>query len=231
MDASLTVGLLEGDPARAASFGTWFADAGHAVHRYQNSAELRRRVGNESVDLLVVDATLPDVSTGELLGWLRHSAYSRLPVIYVDGDASEQGIVEGLRAGADDYVAHPVRRGELFARIENMLRHAGFYGSGQVLKLEPAYVLDVTRRHASIDAGPVHLTDREFDLAAFLFRRVGHVVSRDTLLHQVWNLNGNVTTRTVDTHISRLRKKLALDGRHGWQLSAVYQHGYRLERA
>ena len=73
-------------------------------------------------------------------------------------------------------------------------------------------------------------TDREFDLVLFLFRRRGRVVSRETLLENIWNIRGDVATRTVDTHVSRLRKKLRLSGEHGWRLNAVYQHGYRLER-
>ncbi len=64
----------------------------------------------------------------------------------------------------------------------------------------------------------------------FLFRRRGRVVSRETLLENIWNIRGDVATRTVDTHVSRLRKKLRLSGEHGWRLNAVYQHGYRLER-
>ncbi|NLB13484.1 MAG: winged helix-turn-helix domain-containing protein, partial [Gammaproteobacteria bacterium] len=65
----------------------------------------------------------------------------------------------------------------------------------------------------------------------FLFRRRGRVVSRESLLESIWNIRGDVATRTVDTHISRLRKKLGLSGEYGWRLNAVYQHGYRLERA
>jgi DNA-binding response OmpR family regulator len=83
----------------------------------------------------------------------------------------------------------------------------------------------------TLDGAQVELTDREFDLATFLFRRQGHVVSRETLLSQVWNLTTTVNTRTIDTHVSRLRKKLLLDGTRGWRLSSIYQHGYRLERA
>jgi len=73
-------------------------------------------------------------------------------------------------------------------------------------------------------------TDREFDLMQYLFRRRGNIVSRETLLKQVWNMQGLVSSRTVDTHISRLRKKLELEGQHGWTLSGVFQHGYRLEQ-
>ena len=102
-------------------------------------------------------------------------------------------------------------------------------GEDPVLREVPPYLLDTLRRRIAIAGNEVRLTDREFDLAAFLFRRHGRIVSRDTLLSQVWKLGTGVTTRTVDTHVSRLRRKLGLNGEHGWQLTAVYQHGYRLE--
>lgn len=76
----------------------------------------------------------------------------------------------------------------------------------------------------------IGLTQREFDLASFLFRRHGRIVSHDALLENVWNLSAAVSTRTVDTHVSPLRKKLGLNGENGWRLAAIYQHGYRLEQ-
>ena len=95
----------------------------------------------------------------------------------------------------------------------------------------PPYEIDTQRRRVTLAGTPIKLTDREFDLAVFVFRRHGRIVSRETLLEQVWKLSSAVTTRTVDTHMSRLRKKLKLNGEHGWRLTAVYQHGYRLEQA
>ncbi|MDN5939869.1 MAG: winged helix-turn-helix domain-containing protein, partial [Salinisphaera sp.] len=86
------------------------------------------------------------------------------------------------------------------------------------------------RRQVSVDGTPVDLTQREYELARYLFRRQGRIVSRDALLENIWNLGGGVSTRTVDTHISRLRKKLGLSGENGWRLTAVYQHGYRIEQ-
>jgi DNA-binding response OmpR family regulator len=91
-------------------------------------------------------------------------------------------------------------------------------------------VIDSRRRRVGVAGKDVSLTQREFDLAMFLFRRHGRIVSRDSLLENVWNLSASVSTRTVDTHVSRLRKKLELNGEHGWRLAAIYQHGYRLEQ-
>ena len=110
-----------------------------------------------------------------------------------------------------------------------MLRRVGLGQDAASVEELPPYVIDYSRRRISMNGRDISLTEREFDLAAFLFRRRGRVVSREALLEGVWNIRSDVATRTVDTHISRLRKKLELAGEHGWRLNAVYQHGYRLE--
>ena len=141
-------------------------------------------------------------------------------------------MVRGLNAGGDDYVVKPAKQQELVARVAAVLRRFGLE-DGQRRALRPAALQ--RRSESAADQlssdRDIELTPREFELAAFLFRRHGRIVSRDALLENVWNMNASVSTRTVDTHVSRLRKKLELNGEHGWRLSAVYQHGYRLEQA
>jgi two-component system, OmpR family, response regulator RegX3 len=87
----------------------------------------------------------------------------------------------------------------------------------------------VGRRVVTRKGEPVDLTQKDFDLAVFLFRNVGQLVSRGHILESVWGRSADLNTRTVDTHVSRLRSKLGLTPEHGWRLSAIYQHGYRLE--
>lgn len=230
MGASLVAGLVD-DTIEASPYASWLGDAGYAVRAYAGAEQFRHRAPADSIDFVLLDLVLPDGDGIALLEWLRHSAWARLPVIVVTTRSTEDDVVKCLRCGADDYCVEPVRRYELLARIEAVLRRAGLSIADGVLRDAPPYELDTARRRVSIGGGAVRLTGREFDLAAFLFRRLGHVVSRETLLDQVWNVTGAVATRTVDTHVSRVRRKLSLDGRHGWQLTAVYQHGYRLERA
>ena len=91
-----------------------------------------------------------------------------------------------------------------------------------------SYTIDLTARTVYLDGAPLELTQKEFDLVLFLFRCAGRVLSRGHILESVWGCNPDLNTRTVDTHISRIRNKLGLKEDHGWQLKAVYQHGYRL---
>lgn len=228
-DKTGLIGLVEDDPDQAVLFSYWLENAGYNVRVYQDAAEFRRKLGVEAVDLLLLDWNLPDESGLEVLKWLRAEGHTRLPVIFLTARNDEADIIDGLKAGADDYLTKPARQGELLARVGAMLRRMGLVNEGGAVEELPPYRIDFGKRRITLSERDVVLTEREFDLAAFLFRRRGRVVSRDALLEGVWNIRNDVATRTVDTHISRLRKKLELAGEHGWRLNAVYQHGYRLE--
>jgi len=228
-DKTGLIGLVEDDPDQAVLFSYWLENAGYNVRVYQDAADFRRKLGVEAVDLLLLDWNLPDESGLDVLKWLRGEGHTRLPVIFLTARNDEVDIIDGLKAGADDYLTKPARQGELLARVGAMLRRMGLVSEGGTVEDLPPYRIDFGKRRISLNERDVVLTEREFDLAAFLFRRRGRVVSRDALLEGVWNIRNDVATRTVDTHISRLRKKLELAGEHGWRLNAVYQHGYRLE--
>ena len=138
-----------------------------------------------------------------------------------------------MLAGSDDLVVTPPKQAVWLARVRAALRRRGGAGESEVqaaLSLPP-YSVDPQRRRISVAGDEIELTQREYELACYLIRRQGRIVSRDSLLENIWNLGPSVSTRTVDTHVSRLRKKLQLSGEHGWRLTAIYQHGYRLEPA
>ena len=226
----LVVGLLEDDADQAAIVAQWLEEAGYTVRVFRTAGEFRRRQGAESIDLLLLDWVLPDTAGIDVLGWIRASGNSRLPVIFLTARDAEEDLVRALASGGDDYVVKPAKRRELLARVSALLRRHGANGSGETeLDLGP-YRVDMQRRRITLNGREIELTQREFDLANFLFRRHGRIVGRDALLEHVWNLSAAVSTRTVDTHVSRLRKKLDLNGENGWRLAAIYQHGYRLEQ-
>lgn len=224
------IGFLEDDPDQAELIGLWLEQAGYTHRVFRNATEFRRRLGGEAVDLLLLDWMLPDATGLEVLGWIRSSPNADLPVIFLTARSRDEDIVRGLESGGDDYVVKPPKQGELLARVAAVLRRRGAENeNGHELSLPP-FSIDLQRRRVSLNGNEIELTQREFDLAAYLFRRQGRIVSRDALLENVWNMSASVSTRTVDTHVSRLRKKLELNGEHGWRLTAVYQHGYRLEQ-
>jgi two-component system, OmpR family, response regulator RegX3 len=226
----LVVGLLEDDADQAALVGQWLEEAGYTTRVFRTAGEFRRRQGTEVIDLLLLDWMLPDTSGIDVLAWIRASANARLPVIFLTARGEEEDLVHGLSHGGDDYIVKPPKRGELLARVNAVLRRLGEKGDADGEIDLPPYRLDPQRRRVSVNGKDIELTQREFDLASFLFRRQGRIVGRDALLENVWNLSSAVSTRTVDTHVSRLRKKLDLNGENGWRLAAIYQHGYRLEQ-
>lgn len=227
----MRVAILEDDPDQAEIVSLWLRDAEHSVTCCADAAEFLRVVRRDSFDMYVLDWMLPDLSGIEVLKKLRTEMEDFTPTIISTVKQDEQSIVRGLESGADDYLIKPVRRAELVARISAVLRRAaGGKPDDGVLDARP-YFLDFNSKSVALDGEQVPLTNREFALAAFFFRNAGKMLSRGHILEAIWGIeNSAVSTRTVDTHVSRLRKKLHLGEENGWVLSAIYQHGYRIEK-
>ena len=121
----VVVGVLEDDPDQAELLRLWLEQAGYQVRWYSDTKDFRRRLGAESIDVLLLDWNLGHDSSGlEMLEWMRESAHQKLPVIFLTARNSEQDIIAGLQAGADDYVAKPFSPRELVARIRVILRRS-----------------------------------------------------------------------------------------------------------
>jgi two-component system response regulator RegX3 len=223
------IALLEDDPVQVEILGTWLRAAGHDVHVFMRSRDLMREAVRESYDLLLIDWELPDLPGADVLRWLRNERQLQTPVIFVTARQDENDIVTALAAGADDYIVKPARRLELLTRIEAVLRRSRPPADQPVVEAEP-YHFDLNSHTARLHNEVVDLTEREFELAVFLFRNLGRLVSRGHLLESLWGRKGDVPTRTVDTHMSRVRSKLALRPENGYRLASTYNYGYRLER-
>jgi len=225
----MRVAMLEDDRDQAGTVSAWLREAGHDVHSFDHPRELLKIAGRESFDLFLIDWNLPEMTGADVLHWLRDDRGDTTPVIFVTARDAEEDIVAALSAGADDYIVKPVRRLELLSRIEAVLRRVRPKEPEREL-LHPPYRFDLTLKRCFVGETPVELTDKEFELAVFLFRNAGKLFSRGHLLEAVWGRNPNVATRTIDTHVSRLRSKLALRPENGYRLTPAYNYGYRLER-
>lgn len=226
----MQIALLEDDSATARLLTTWMEAAGYRVFVYDRGKALLAALQRDSFDLLVLDWVLPDVNGDEVLKIIRAQYGWSTPVIFITSKGEPEDIVAGLEVGADDYLIKPVNSSELLARIKAVLRRLRPDETVEQLLRAP-FVVDLRSRVIARDGVNISLTQREFDLAAFLFRHPGQLLSRAHILESVWGRNSSVTTRTVDIHISRLRKKLQLTDNSAWRLSGVYNYGYRLEHA
>ncbi|MBU2677450.1 MAG: response regulator transcription factor [Gammaproteobacteria bacterium] len=227
----MRVALLEDDPDQAELTRLWLSHAEHNVDCHGDAASFLRAVKRDSFDLYVLDWILPDMSGIDVLKKVRREMDDDTPVIIATSKNEEESIVRGLEAGADDYLVKPIRQAELVARVSALLRRAAGRSTQESELDASPYTLNPAKKTISLRGEDISLTNREFELAVFFFRNVGKMLSRNHILEAIWGIdNKSVSTRTVDTHVSRLRKKLKLNEDNGWKLSAIYQHGYRIER-
>lgn len=227
----MRIALLEDDLDQSRLLQLWLSDAGHRVIAYRNGRDAVRGIFNESFDLLILDWLVPGMDGLEVLDWVREKIDWLIPVLFITQKDNEKDVVTALKHGADDYMAKPIKRLEMLARIEAITRRVRVPVSKENVVAFDPYVIDRTRRRVKHSGDEIFLTDKEFELAIFLFHNAGRVLSRGHILESVWGRSSVINTRTVDTHVSRLRRKLQLSPEgSGWQLSSIYQHGYRLER-
>ncbi len=205
---------------------------GYEVVCARDGDEALRRAEAESFDLVILDIMLPGTDGFEVCRRLRAS--SAVPVLFLSARDTELDKVVGLELGGDDYLAKPFGVRELQARVKALLRRAtaptkgGMNPEGE--RFEAAgIVLDEASHEVSFEGRPIDLTPREFELLACLMRHRSNVLSRDQLLRQAWGWDIVVETKTVDTHIKRLRDKLEAVGADPGVVETVRGYGYRLE--
>lgn len=222
--------ILEDDRDQADLLKAWLEEKGHQCTVYHDGNAFIRAYSNDSYDVALLDWEVPELKGIEVLRHLRSHLDSQVPVVFITQRDTEADIVEALEAGADDYIAKPIRQFETLARISAIARRVGYgdENTAQRYDFEP-YTIDTRTRAVTYQGEPVEMTQKEYELTLFLFKNLGRVISRGHLLEMVWGTSSKINTRTVDTHVSRLRSKLHLDEQDNWQLTSVYRHGYRLE--
>jgi DNA-binding response OmpR family regulator len=226
----MRIAILEDDVSQTELLSHWLQLAGHHPHPFVQGATLLRSLERESFDALVLDWNVPDLSGVEVLKRVRQRLHSSVPVLFITARNREDDIVLALREGADDYMVKPVRRLEMLARLEALSRR-GRHGQDQAEIIElDAFRVDCQTRTVLRHSKQVDLTAKDFDLSVLFLRNVGRLLSRGHIRETVWGPNAVVTSRTLDTHVSRIRNKLGLTPEHGWRLGAVYRYGYRLEQ-
>lgn len=226
--------LVDDDPTVLEVCRSYLEQAGFRVHAAADAFAALDRVARDRPDLVVLDRMLPGLDGIEVCRRIRSS--SPVPVIMLTALGSEDDRIAGLEAGVDDYLAKPFSPRELTLRVRSVLRRAlAVEAATAPAAGSPAAVIergplriDVAAHTVDLDGRRVNLTQREFELLAFLARRPGTVFSREDLLSGVWGWShGDLSTVTV--HVRRLREKIEADAANPRLLVTVWGYGYRFD--
>ncbi|MFJ3977665.1 response regulator transcription factor [Streptomyces sp. NPDC090021] len=216
--------LVEDDDRMAQALGTALAQRGHTVRRVARAQDALRHV--REAEFVLLDLGLPDLDGIELLRRLR--TVCGVPLIVVTARCEERDIVQGLRAGADDYVVKPFRMAELMARIDTVRRrtdaHADRAAPGAAVVRRGDVEVDPGGRTVTVAGARVRLTRREFDVLALLATRPDEVHSREEILDRIWGDAFLAASRSLDVHVAGIRAKT---GRSGL-VRTVRGYGYQL---
>ncbi len=223
------IGIVDDNKEISALVQLWLEQAGHTVSVFCQGKGFVRACQQQRFDVVLLDWVLPDIDGDKILQQLQKQPGWETPIIFVTARSRENDAADMLELGADDYIIKPLHQKELLARIGAVTRRRHKSTQPEILDYG-IYQIDLRSRTVYRDKKPVKLTEMEFNLVCFMFSNLGHLLSRDHILSSVWRYDANVNTRTVDTHMSRIRKKLEIAEKNGWRLSSIYQRGYRLEQ-
>jgi len=224
----MRIAILDDEAVQLDQTRLTMEELGHECFIFEDGRGLLRALRQESYDLLILDWTLPDVTGPVIVKVIREELLSRMPVLFVTNRREEADMVEGLSVGADDFMVKPIRAAELAARVQALLRRS-YPHQHETEVVFGAYHFFPHSRTLHVHGARLELKHREYELALFLFQNMGRLLSREHLRGAVWGQGPDATSRSLDTHISRLRTKLDLRPSNGFLLSAIYGLGYRLE--
>jgi len=223
------IAVVEDDLAFAAELEEFLGTAGYTVSIYDSPQKFLAALRQSECDLLIVDWSIPDLSGIEVLEYIR-KFHPDMPAIMLTARSENIDIVRGLQAGADDYVAKPVDPAVLAQRIKSLLRRS----KGEVKNVSEnvilgRYLLRPSTSTIYLGDEEIVVPKREFDMAMLFFTNPNRLLSRQYLAATLWGKVVDYQSRTIDTHVARLRKNLKLDPTCGISLNALYGFGYTLQ--
>jgi len=223
----MNIYILEDDHDQAELYAFWLEEYDCKV--FDKARDLIKQIPFEIPDIWIIDWNLPVIDGLDVLHWLKGSRHEDIPVIFLTARNTEDDIVTALTDGADDYIIKPASEAILKARIKAVTRRLlNKQNNPQNEVFSDPYTFNHQSNSITYKNTHVSLTNKEYELALYFFKNEGLLISRDQLLESIWVKSCDVSTRTVDTHISRLRKKLLLNGTNGWKLVSIYHQGYKL---
>ncbi len=224
----MKVAILDDDPGVLNEVSALLTPAGFRCSTFEGRRQFMRALHSETFDFFIIDWNLPDLSGINVVEWIRNQIGAQPPALLLTNRVSDDDMITALRAGADDYVTKPFQPAVLLARVEALARRSSFTLSRSTETFGPYdfELMTKTLRHAG---ETIRLTPKEFSLALLLFRNLNRAVSRTYIFETIWGMDPDLSTRTLDIHVSKIRAKLGLKPEAGFRLAPVYGYGYRLE--
>ena len=226
-DGRIVVLLVEDEASYVDALSIGLVGEGFVVAAASTIAEARTQFAAVRPDIVLLDVMLPDGSGVDYCRELRSS--SNTPVIMVTARSEEVDVILGLEFGASDYVTKPYRLRELIARIRAVLRRSTSEPSTDIITSIGDIRIDTSRRSVMRNGEELELSRKEFDLLALFASRLGQVVTRDECLDEIWWGRDLTDTRTLDTHVKRLRQKIEVDPGNPAHLVTIRGVGFRLD--
>lgn len=225
----MRIAVVDNDETTIAFISKILGNAGHDCIPFRRSTDLLPALRDDTFDLLILDWNMPELTGIEVLAWARETIMPCPPVIILTSRSDKEDIASALKAGADDFIVKPESAIVIEARVEAVLRRAtSFQATGQDHSFG-VYSFDERSERAMVCDQLILLTSKEFALALLFFRNLHRPLSRRYIMDKVWKSMANVSTRTLDMHVSRIRSKLHLRTENGYRLETVFGFGYRLE--
>ena len=225
----MRIAVAEDDVELSRFLANCLRNAGHSVQEFKDGDTIIKQMKRDSFDLVLLDWQMPGRTGIETLHWIRENLDPAPPVVMVTSRASEADIVNALDAGADDYIVKPVQPVVLISRLAAVARRSYPDSKRQAVETFHQYSFDSRTHSVSIGDEVIGVTAKEFGLALLMMRNTNRPLSRGYLLENIWGQDGGLETRTLDVHISQIRKRLRLRPENGLRLSSIYGYGYRLE--
>lgn len=219
-DYMIEIWIVEDDRSISNLLKVSLNSEGYLCHCLFDGGEAANRLENDHrPDIILLDIMLPKIDGYDLLTYIQPL---KIPVIFITAKDSIEDRIKGLRLGADDYIVKPFQLGEVIARIEAVLRRS--QNTEKTILIDDV-MIDLSARSVRKNGVDVPMTTKEFDLLVMLYKNKNIALYRERLYEQIWNEPFMGETRTLDSHIQRLRKKLDWNDR----IKTVFRIGYRLE--
>ncbi len=223
---SRLIAVVDDEPDILELVSLHLSKAGFSVRTFPDAGHFQKSLASSLPDLVVLDLMLPDADGLDICKDLkRDGRTAHIPVVMLTARGEEFDRVLGLEIGADDYITKPFSPKELVARVKAVLRRYDKKDAAETVELADGVVMDLNRYEITVHGRKVEVTTTEFKLLAILAERRGWVFSRDEILSRLWGNDKSVLDRTVDVHVTNLRKKL---GKAGRLIENVRGVGYKL---